>query len=179
MKVTKLIAALSLVCGFANAATITLSSGLTAQGILVTTQGVANTTFNVSIGSWNATTSTFSVFGSTFADNGKISGAQTSDNVAFNGARVDVFLSNGPGVSTAGTEWVVFTRTTPLAFPANVVPAGNTTYTVSSSAVVTFLAKGDIGNGFTNANTLNLVPEPSAALLGALGALGLLRRRRI
>jgi MYXO-CTERM domain-containing protein len=34
---------------------------------------------------------------------------------------------------------------------------------------------------FANANTLRFtaVPEPSAALLGALGALGLLRRRRI
>lgn len=35
---------------------------------------------------------------------------------------------------------------------------------------------GGIGQG--TFRTLNLVPEPSAALLGALGALGLLRRRR-
>lgn len=31
----------------------------------------------------------------------------------------------------------------------------------------------------TNGTTLSVIPEPSAALLGALGALGLLRRRRI
>lgn len=35
------------------------------------------------------------------------------------------------------------------------------------------------GQGSATYRTLNLVPEPSAALLGALGALGLLRRRRI
>jgi hypothetical protein len=36
------------------------------------------------------------------------------------------------------------------------------------------------GGGFTNGSvTVGVVPEPSAALLGALGALGLLRRRRI
>lgn len=40
---------------------------------------------------------------------------------------------------------------------------------------------GDLGLGEGDTATLNLVavPEPSAALLGALGALGLLRRRRI
>jgi hypothetical protein len=42
---------------------------------------------------------------------------------------------------------------------------------------------GGIGTGLggtvSNFQAVNLVPEPSAALLGALGALGLLRRRRI
>jgi hypothetical protein len=38
--------------------------------------------------------------------------------------------------------------------------------------------QGDIGFGTNSYSTVNLVPEPSAALLGALGALGLLRRRR-
>jgi hypothetical protein len=39
---------------------------------------------------------------------------------------------------------------------------------------------GDFGGqGVSTFTTLQLVPEPSAALLGALGALGLLRRRRI
>lgn len=37
---------------------------------------------------------------------------------------------------------------------------------------------GDVGFGSSTYGTVNLVPEPSAMLLGALGALGLLRRRR-
>ena len=44
-------------------------------------------------------------------------------------------------------------------------------------------AGGDLGGSMTDAAftavTLTAVPEPSAALLGAIGALGLLRRRRI
>lgn len=38
---------------------------------------------------------------------------------------------------------------------------------------------GNIADSLTNAVNLTVIPEPSAALLGAIGALGLLRRRRI
>ena len=179
MKIAKYIAALTFVCGMANAATITLSSGLTTQGVIVTSGGIALPSFNVAIGSWNGTTSTFTVFGTSFSDTAKINGAQTATDTFFNSKQVDVFVGTGADIASSGSSWVVFTRATPLSFPANVVPAGNTSFTLSSSSVVTFVAKGNAENGFTNANTLNFVPEPSAALLGAIGVLGLLRRRRI
>jgi hypothetical protein len=41
------------------------------------------------------------------------------------------------------------------------------------------LSAGSINGGaFTNAVTLTVIPEPAAALLGSLGLLALLRRRR-
>jgi hypothetical protein len=64
---------------------------------------------------------------------------------------------------------------------------GNSSQTISgvNSASVVFGTVRSVTtqpNNLTNANFANgvvMVPEPSAALLGALGALGLLRRRRI
>jgi hypothetical protein len=41
-----------------------------------------------------------------------------------------------------------------------------------------FTGSGTAGSTATKAATFQIVPEPSAALLGAIGALGLLRRRR-
>ena len=66
------------------------------------------------------------------------------------------------------------------------VPTAND-YSSNPAANLPVAGYGQVGPGFTgNAggqgsatyNTLQFVPEPSAALLGALGALGLLRRRR-
>ena len=53
-------------------------------------------------------------------------------------------------------------------------PAGGT---IIIGSVGTWEGETAFGSGVYD--TLNLVPEPSAALLGAIGALGLLRRRRI
>lgn len=57
------------------------------------------------------------------------------------------------------------------------------TFGATTLAANTYTAaelNGLVGNGsqFTGAGSLTVVPEPSAALLGALGALGILRRRR-
>jgi hypothetical protein len=61
-------------------------------------------------------------------------------------------------------------------FPNDYVanPAGGT---IIIGTVGSWTGTTDFGEG--TYSTLQLVPEPSAALLGALGALGLLRRRRI
>jgi hypothetical protein len=59
-----------------------------------------------------------------------------------------------------------------VANPAGVTPIIGVLGTYDDSA-------GSLGLGEGTYTTLNLVPEPSAALLGAIGALGLLRRRRI
>jgi 3',5'-cyclic AMP phosphodiesterase CpdA len=180
MKIVKLIIAAFALAGSVQAATITLSSGLSTQGVVVTVNSVAAPGFNLAIGTWDSLTSTFTTFGTSFADTDKINGAQTSTDTFFNGKQVAVFLGTGTDIASSADGWVVFTRATTLNYPANVVPAGNTTFTVSSSSVVNILAKGNQDSGFSNANTLNLVtvPEPSIALLGALGVFGLVRRRR-
>lgn len=62
-----------------------------------------------------------------------------------------------------------------LSVPASSLSTVNTT--LSTDGVAAFqAANGTFPNGFV---TIGVIPEPSAALLGALGALGLLRRRRI
>jgi hypothetical protein len=184
MKLVSKIAFIALAsAGLSNAATVTISSGLSSQGVTVSQNGVALTSFNVSIGNWDG--STFTVFGSTFSDSDKINGARTATDTFFNGKAIHVLLSTGTTIANSGTQWVVFARNAVTNFPANVVPAGNTTWTFSSSSVVSILANGDPtggldteGNKFTTANNFDFVPEPSVALLGALGALGLIRRRR-
>jgi hypothetical protein len=54
--------------------------------------------------------------------------------------------------------------------PASVVLGGSGTYTES--------AGGYLGDGVYNTLTLAAIPEPTTALLGAFGAIALLRRRR-
>jgi hypothetical protein len=179
MKLVKIACSLIAISGLSQAATVTLSSGLSSQGVTVSRDLTALPTFHVSIGSWDGLV--FTTFGASFTDDGKINGAQTSQDTFFNGKQVAVFLGTGADIASSGTEWVVFTRQTALNFPANVVPAGNTTFAISSSSVVNVLAKGDIAHSFSTPNNFNFVsaiPEPSTMLLGALGALGLLRRRR-
>jgi hypothetical protein len=142
MKLAKLFIVLAAMAASAKGATITLSSGLSAQGVLVTVNNVSVPNFNLAIGTWDAGTSTFTTFGASFVDDGKINGAQTSADTFFNGKQVAVFLGTGSDIASSGNSWVVFTRNTALNFPANVAPAGNTTYTVSSQTAVSFLAKG-------------------------------------
>jgi MYXO-CTERM domain-containing protein len=92
----------------------------------------------------------------------------------------------GTAFAPAGTAYGIARAnnwTTPSAEPG----AGTTlTYANSGNpARITLNAFGSVnplpaGADFaTNGATLSVIPEPSAALLGALGALGLLRRRRI
>jgi MYXO-CTERM domain-containing protein len=93
----------------------------------------------------------------------------------------DTTTANAPENTTygmaSGTNWV-----TPSAEPG----AGTTlTYATGGNPVrVALNPFGSVaglpaGAEFaTNGTTLSVIPEPSAALLGALGALGLLRRRR-
>lgn len=88
---------------------------------------------------------------------------------------------------TSGSELGLFrTNTTLVADPAP--PATENIYALSlndGTAVIGSIGTYNVpnygpgGNANQTANALQLIPEPSAALLGALGAFGLLRRRRI
>lgn len=118
------------------------------------------------------------------ATQGSIVGSFTStggaDPAVFNTKSIYMLVGNG-ATRAASTEWAIIN--TGVAFPANVTLSGSTPVTLSSINSFTTLANAgteiDIASG-TGKDQLQLVgvPEPSAALLGAIGVLGLLRRRR-
>jgi len=90
----------------------------------------------------------------------------------------EVYVVVGNAATKAlSTDWAILRTTTSTFFPANVALAATTTFSVPSGAALNPIP----GAGSVSGNILTLqgVPEPSAALLGALGALSLLRRRRI
>ncbi len=66
----------------------------------------------------------------------------------------------------------------PQNITGNISIGGNV---ILSGGTGTFIGDANFAGGEGSYNTLKLatVPEPSAAILGAIGALGLLRRRRI
>jgi MYXO-CTERM domain-containing protein len=80
-------------------------------------------------------------------------------------------------------NWVLFKASNNAAFGADISSAiSTTTVTLSNFTTAVNVAQS---NSYTevapvtgSGPAINFVPEPSAALLGALGALGLLRRRR-
>jgi hypothetical protein len=183
MKTTKLIIALGLLAGVAQAATITVSAGLTSQGVTPLLGGVVVTNYFTGVGNWNTLTSVFTPFGSINADTGEVSTAVTATSPAtFNSTLIAVFVGTGNSIANSGTNWAVFTSTNNTSFPSDVSGATGVTFAMTTPAVLNVVGKGDVGSGFVaggvNTNNFNFVPEPSAALLGALGALGLLRRRR-
>ena len=126
----------------------------------------------------------------------------TTSGGAFDGLNIHVFVgvlssvspgSLGTAFTPTGTQWAVFRPSTAVNFP---VSSGATSQTVafSSPASLTIVANGSASNAFngnnfgqpsgTSNNVTNYfsfaapVPETSTSLLGALGALALLRRRR-
>ena len=133
----------------------------------------------------------FSLFGSalspvpTATTAGLIIGSITATNTAFNSALLYMLIGNGTTKANS-TEFAIIQGTSPAwTFAPNVALAGSTTYTLANASqfAVVGVAGTEIDN-LTGADglqlrTLAVIPEPSAALLGAIGALGLLRRRRI
>lgn len=118
----------------------------------------------------------------------------TSTGGAFDGLGLHVFVGLLSSVANAsatsftpgGISWAVFSSTANPTFQPS-AGTGSSTFNFTTTGTLTFVAKGDptvAFNGSSNVsgsatNFLFLpVPEPSAALLGMLGALGLLRRRR-
>ncbi len=87
------------------------------------------------------------------------------------GGNFDVFVNNT--LSTTGA----FTA-------ANVAPSTTTwetrsiNFTANASTMSVFIANTDVTNSGFMVDNFSIVPEPSAALLGGLGLLGMLRRRR-
>jgi hypothetical protein len=181
MKAIKLLLALGLLTGAAHSATINISAGTPTQGFLVTSAGAATTSHFVSVGNWDALTSTWTQFGSTLTDTAKVSGQViASSPTSLNGSVIHLFVGT-VNSTTAGTDWVILRTNTNVAFPADVTGTGAVTFAATLPSTVTFVAKGNEAHSFGlsgTTNTINLVPEPSTALLGLLGMVGLIRRRR-
>jgi len=140
---------------------------------------------------WNGSTSTFNAPGPSGARGvfnfnasardltvaGPVGGAD------FAGKNMYVFVGNATSFGASDQFLVLKTTHT-----FNAAESGPTAFTKTlTRANATTLIGTEVANVFTSTadasttpgwNTAVLVPEPSAALLGAIGALGLLRRRR-
>lgn len=169
---------LSLACGAAShAATVTVSAGFGAQGLIVNTNGVAATPFTVAVGNWNGTA--FTMFSTSILDTDKVNGVFTAQApLSLNGLPLHLWVGNG-SVATS-TSFVILSSTANTTFPADVSTAGGPTFNAALGTGVNLVtSKGATFTAGTSTIALTAIPEPSSALLGVVGALGLLRRRRI
>lgn len=148
----------------------TTTDTFTGTWVPITGAGSANTLLLTSIGDGgdNAATSAGIFTGSVVFDNAL---AATSSNLPPSGAQLAIRFFNGTTVegsthynTVTSTSWNFGTLTTPLGIPE--------VLDLDSS----LLKWEDAANTFKT--SLAIIPEPSTALLGAIGALGLLRRRR-
>lgn len=169
MKLVKLGILAGLLVASANAATVGVSPGFVG-GVFVTTDSVQSAS-TLEIGGWDGVT--FTPFG---ASTDLAAGAKVAGSFSASGP---VELNSDPVffrvTSPAGGLAIL---STPGTFPADVSNALQSATITFSNSTGFAVASGDAS--FTDANTLNLVaiPEPSIALLGGLGLIGLLRRRR-
>jgi hypothetical protein len=113
-------------------------------------------------------------------------GAVTGTNLdPFTGKNIYLVISNASTLS-GGTQYLVYKLD--AQFGAQAGEPINSTITIDSQALAGTLLLGSIGPDRTVGGVdslaepsfqLQAIPEPSAALLGGLGALALLRRRRV
>lgn len=175
MKLTKLALLGALFIGVSQAATVTLSTGF-APGISVTEGGIASDGYSFTVGSWDG-----AVFTSldTFAS--------ASGTTAISGD----LASLTPTGLTGGPVFVLVTDTVgapDLSGNYAILSTGGTFPDIGNAIDSTIVDLGAFGGSVAlvannnaavaDANTINFVPEPSIAMLGGLGLLGLLRRRR-
>jgi hypothetical protein len=205
MKFVKtLLVSLALI-GAASATTISVGGG-TSGALWVTSTGVTLTAANsvFKIGLWNGTT--FTQFASTdttpmaigtavFA--GKLTGNYSDNSAAattFNNALIwyQVAVNLGGGATGlgyfSGPDVGIAFPAVSTKFPANGAGVGDSLAAETRNLTVLGAGSTDGSRGYSsaaagsfpaNSIVVGVIPEPSAALLGAFGALGLLRRRRI
>lgn len=165
-----------LLTGVASASTVTLSTGF-GSGITVTEGGAANDGIVVAVGGWDG--ATFTQLGT--ATIGTLSGNLVGTSPgSLTGQTIFVFVGSeatiGDSISS-GTYVILQSPETFLdvtnTLNTNIVAAEN-----SGNLPIAFNSSGL--SSYTSPTTLDLnaVPEPSIALLGALGVIGLARRRR-
>ena len=194
-KLTLVAAAVLSMASAANAATIALNKGLSPGFTVQNSSGTAIQSF-VFVGTFagganpsgdvTQIASNFNIFGTavSIAAGATISGAVDYSGLVedelFETLKIFIVVANSANLATA-TQIGVFGNTPVTSFPADVTAAGSSNFNVNTFGNVE--AIGGFGNKVDNASgadvlTLVPVPEPSAALLGALGVVALLRRRR-
>jgi hypothetical protein len=117
----------------------------------------------------------FDVFSSVTSITGSFAATGGADPSQFNLKPIYFLVGNGE-TKESSTAFGIFSVAAGAAFPANVAATVSNSVTLSSGASITPLLNAGTVNG--NVFSLVPIPEPSTALLGAIGALGLLRRRR-
>jgi hypothetical protein len=115
---------------------------------------------------------------------GKITGSFVSTNTAFNSVPI-YFLVGNLGTKALSNEFAIFSMSPNANFPAAMGGSGATAITVGNiSQINTITGAGlEVDSPAGTSDRLQLVsitpiPETSTSLLGAIGALALLRRRR-
>lgn len=180
MKLLKLAALLGCMTVAGNAATITVTQGFGAQGLLVTSDGVTPVPFFWSVGNWAS--DTWTQFGDVVEDTDKVNGSVTAGEPAsLNNQVIHLWVGLGATGTAAdlNTPWVILRMNNDMAFPPDVAVAGATVFNAAIGNNLTQVAAS--GAEWTPTATgggIVLVPEPSAALLGLIGLLGFIRRRR-
>lgn len=192
----KVITLLAMSCGLASAAT-SIVSAYYDTSFKTSTGTLLGSGFTARIGTTSA--ASFSIT-DTFATISQTWTSVSSNAIAFQtsaagnaGYFTGTFTySTNPGqaivlwVTDGGNNNFIATLNQVFANDAN-APFNSNTYDITAATrgelsvkLGSFVAGAD-GFGGTGGNFIlnNAVPEPSAALLGAIGALGLLRRRRI
>jgi hypothetical protein len=85
----------------------------------------------------------------------------------------------GNGAVGSATSFVILTSNPATLFPADVSTAGGPTFNAAIGTNVNLVsATNATFTGATSTINFAAIPEPSVALLGALGLIGLVRRRR-
>lgn len=185
MKLLQIGLILAGIATFGNAATVTVSQGFGSQGFTVTTDGTALLpTFLVAVGGYSG--GIFTPFGAV-TDTAKANGVITSSApTSLNSQVINLFIGNGSTVANS-SHWIILTPTSPLLFPPDVTAATGVTYAATVGTGQTLVATSGpsatwspttTAGGLAGSGNINFVPEPSAAILSAIGILGFLRRRR-
>ncbi len=175
--------------------------GVTLETSLDHTQLVSSAGYYVSVGRFSAGVFTPWVGTSAVVDTAtgtptsEVSGSfSTSTGAAFDGLQIHVFFGLISTVATdpalaftpSGTAWAVLTQTTSSLFTPS-SGSGSTTVNLTTPGILSIVAVGDAANSFNGTSNVSgsatnyfylAIPEPSSIMLGALGVLALLRRRR-
>lgn len=135
---------------------------------------------------FGATTDTFNAGGAPTNQRGLFAHSQsaTVTGSGFSGKNIYLLVGNGSSFNDS-TELLVLKNQALFTDAQDAVPtAQNITFSTATSTLLFGVNLADVRTTGSDSSvtpgwgTASLIPEPSAALLGAIGALGLLRRRR-
>ena len=182
--------------GISGATTVTASGGTTGAQFVTSAGSLLNAaTGSILVGSMSGNIFTqfavADVAPPVFGASGGVLDGRWSGNAAdasnttaapFNGLqiwfRVNATTSGGNGVAFFGSSLNFPTANAGVGDAINVAASSISTFNASLSTPGTAIFTAPDGTFLNGSVRVGVIPEPSAALLGAIGVLGLLRRRR-